>query len=138
MMTLHPIDPDCKVCEHLKYESFELPHVVRRNMDIQIKIVPQQNCPRCGGGEEFGNRTKVGHEDGTWSWRCYNPECDLRYWNPDWPGYYEDEPTPEEEAQLQASISKWLEGCTFRDLPDGSSQLVTTHGLSYDEWRETQ
>ncbi len=103
---------------------------------MDIVVVPQENCPRCGGGEEFGNRTKVGHEDGTWSWRCYNPECDLRYYNPD-TGDQEDEPTPEEEATLKASIQGWLEGCTFRDLPDGSSQLVTTHGLSYDEWRKT-
>ena len=40
---------------------------------MEIVIVPQENCPRCGGGEEFNNRTKIGHEDGTWSWRCYNP-----------------------------------------------------------------
>ncbi len=107
-------------------------------MDIQINVVPDENCPRCGEGDKFYNRPKVGHEDGTWSWRCYNPECDLRYWNPDRPGYEEDEPTPEEEEQLNSAIQGWLEGCTFVDLPDGSSQLVTTHGLSYDEWKDTQ
>ncbi len=101
-----------------------------------INVVPQENCPRCGGGDEFYNRPKVGQEDGTWSWRCYNPDCDLRYYNPD-TGYQEDEPTPEEEAQLSASIKGWLSGCTFVDLPDGGSQLVTAHGLSYDEWRKT-
>lgn len=105
---------------------------------MEINVVPQETCPRCGGGDEFYNRPKVGQSDGTWSWRCYNPECDLRYWNPDWPGYEMDELSPEEDAKVRASIKEWLAGCTFRDLPDGSSQLQTTHGLSYDEWKEQQ
>ena len=102
---------------------------------MEIRIVPQENCPRCGGGEEFGNRTKVGHEDGTWSWRCYNPGCTLRYYNPD-TGETEDEPTPEEEEALQEEIRQWSEGITFTQVAENQWQGHLPHGLSLAEWRE--
>ena len=105
---------------------------------MQINVVPQETCPRCGGGDEFYNRPKVGHEDGTWSWRCYNPDCDLRYWNPDWPGYEVDELSPEEDERLRTEIQEWMKGSTFVTQPDGSSQMRTPHGLSLEEWRKDQ
>jgi len=79
---------------------------------MKFKVVPNENCPRCGGGSEFGNRPKVGHEDGTWSWRCYNPECSLGYWNPD-TGETEDEPSPEEAERMRAEIEEWASKITF-------------------------
>jgi hypothetical protein len=79
---------------------------------MRIDIVPQENCPRCGGGEEFMNRPKIGHEDGTWSWRCYNPACTLGYWNPD-TGETEDKPSPEEQAAIEARARAFAESLTF-------------------------
>lgn len=46
-----------------------------------ITVVPEQNCPACGGGDEFHNRPKVEMENGWW-WRCYNPDCKVGYYNP--------------------------------------------------------
>ena len=89
---------------------------------MEIEVVDQERCPRCRGGDEFHNRPKVGHEDGTWSWRCYNPNCDLRYWNPS-TGETEDEPTPEEEQRLKDEITRQFEGVTFEDMPDGSIKV---------------
>jgi len=58
-----------------------------------IEIVDDQPCPECGAmwmtpdcdsGNplDFPNRPKVGDEDGTWWWRCYNPACRVGYYEP--------------------------------------------------------
>ena len=46
-------------------------------------------CPRCGAywGHpdetlNFPNRSKVGDEQGVWWWRCYNPKCEVQYFDP--------------------------------------------------------
>ncbi len=82
---------------------------------MDIEIVPQELCPRCGGGEEFANRPKVGHEDGSWSWKCYNPDCDLAFWNPT-TGDQEDVLTPEEEAAMKARTAEWAKSLTFIEV----------------------
>lgn len=49
---------------------------------IKIVVVAETLCPLCEGGDEFFNRPKVGDEDGSWWWRCYNPDCEVDYYNP--------------------------------------------------------
>jgi hypothetical protein len=98
---------------------------------MEIRIVAQEYCPRCGGGEEFNNRTKLGHEDGSWSWRCYNPACSLRYYNPD-TGETEDEPTPEEQAASDARVAEWIGKIQFGK----AKYFVGGVEVSKEEWRD--
>ena len=99
---------------------------------MDIVIVDQEKCPRCGGGAEFGNRTKVGHEDGTWSWRCYNPNCDLRYYNPS-TGDTEDEPTPEEEERIKAESKRFVDSLTSIEVTTVTSEGTTTEIVNLRE-----
>ncbi len=50
---------------------------------VEVVIVPEATCPECGAGANYHNRPKVGDADGTWWWRCYNPVCDVTYYNPE-------------------------------------------------------
>ena len=57
---------------------------------ITIKIVNDEACPHCGAfwGNpdktlDFPNRSKVADDDGVWWWRCYNPACDVGYYEPE-------------------------------------------------------
>jgi hypothetical protein len=57
-------------------------------MTINIKVVPDSPCPKCGAywGHptlDYPNRPKVALEDGIWWWRCYNPVCAVSYYNPE-------------------------------------------------------
>ncbi len=79
---------------------------------MNIDIVPQELCPRCGGGEEFANRPKIGHEDGSWSWKCYNPDCNLGFWNPT-TGEQENVLAPEDRAAHEARVAERLKNITF-------------------------
>ena len=49
---------------------------------VTIVIVPEAACPTCGGGDEWFNRPKVADAAGVWWWRCYNPVCSTRYYDP--------------------------------------------------------
>ena len=53
-----------------------------------IQIVKDEPCPYCGArwGHpdpelNYPNRPKIG-DGGGWWWRCYNPRCPVRYYNP--------------------------------------------------------
>jgi ssDNA-binding Zn-finger/Zn-ribbon topoisomerase 1 len=72
---------------------------------ISIKVVEIENCPKCGGGYEFGNRPKVGDEDGRWWWKCGNPECKVGMYLPE-TGEWEEELTEKEIQDIMKEMDK--------------------------------
>ena len=51
-----------------------------------VTIDDDEPCPVCGAfwghpdpNLDFPNRPKIGNDDGTWWWRCYNPKCGWDY-----------------------------------------------------------
>ena len=61
----------------------------RKKKGIEIKVVEDEKCPSCGASWgnpdpslHFYNRPKVFEEDGTAWWRCYNPKCNVDYYEP--------------------------------------------------------
>jgi len=56
---------------------------------IEVRVVPDAACPECGAAWghanpelDFCNRPKVQDVGGYWWWRCYNPYCDVYFYEP--------------------------------------------------------
>lgn len=88
----------------------------RRPRKLKIKVVPSEYgaCVRCGAfwgnpnpALDFPNRSKV-CDEGVWWWRCYNPECDCGYYDPD-SGQWDRRATPEQEAASAARAKEHVE-----------------------------
>jgi hypothetical protein len=99
---------------------------------MQIRVVDQENCPRCGGGSEFGNRPKVGHDDGTWSWKCYNPDCTIGFYNPE-TGETEDVPPPEEMERIAREAREWAATLTFGPAVHHPNGIIEYRVIEGDE-----
>lgn len=72
---------------------------------VSIKIVETENCPKCGGGEEFCNSPKVGDENGEWWWKCCNPDCKVGMYLPR-TGEWEEELTEEEAQKIMKEMDQ--------------------------------
>ena len=57
----------------------------------RLIVVDDENsaCPQCGAywgnpdeSLNFPNRSKVGDAEGVWWWKCYNPECEVDFYDP--------------------------------------------------------
>jgi hypothetical protein len=87
-----------------------------------IKIVSDEQCPICGaiwGHEDksldFPNRPKVGDENGVWWWKCYNPKCEVGYYEPK-SGEWEREPTKEEYEKMMRKIDEDMKDVIIKEL----------------------
>lgn len=83
----------------------------------QIRVVPNEygTCPGCGSywghpsspetGAELNwpNRQKVDQ-----MWRCYNPACNVRYFDPQ-TGEVEYEGTPEQQEETNRRAAEWAD-----------------------------
>lgn len=56
---------------------------------MEIKIVSDQPCPKCGSywgnpnkNLDFPNRPKTCDHLERWWWKCYNPDCKVGYYLP--------------------------------------------------------
>lgn len=86
---------------------------------VTIYIVDDEACPGCNaiwGHEDesldYPNRPKVTDEDGLSWWRCYNPDCNVGYYNPE-TGRKERKATPEEEAVMAEQIKEMMANIDF-------------------------
>lgn len=92
---------------------------------VTVHIVSDEQCPHCGAlwghddkALDFPNRPKVYDEYGEW-WRCYNPNCDIGYYNPQ-TGGIELRLTPEQEEAQRARIREQFSNITFEQVDDNT------------------
>ena len=109
------VQPDAVGTEPL---SAGLAALVAKQNRLRIRVVPNEYgaCPRCGAywghpdkALDFPNRSKVGDEDGTWHWKCYNPACSCGYYDPERGTVTAEQATPEEEAESRRKAKEYVD-----------------------------
>lgn len=95
---------------------------------MDIIIVDDELCPAYGCNT--AGSPKVTDADGTWWWKCLNPDCHVGYWVPG-TNRWERRPSPEEEkkiaARVKAQIDEQMRGQRWicKSLGTGMSESIT-------------